>query len=373
MSAKPQPEPSHSSVSRATGVVSRWFGGASSIQAFGWFLRRQLWAWPLLAAVLFGGTGWWVHHSVENTMREQRAAELNAMVDASANAVRVWMGEQRINVQLIAADEQLRQPVTELLRLSDGTPTAERQLIQAKAQEALRARLQPRLQVTGYVGYHVVSPDGVVLAADQDAPIGKPANIILTRRGGIHDFVKVLDFGLARAIDGHERLSVTSPNTLVGTPLYFAPETVNQPDQVDACTDVYALGAVAYFLLTGTPVFLGTSVMEICMHHVRTAPEPPSKRCGKPISPGLEALLLRCLAKAPADRPRDAAELLRELESCTVAGTWTAQDAAAWWAAPNNLASPTVEVVPGGHQLAATKDTNDPDGTGAYPGPERDH
>jgi len=149
------------------------FGSASRVHATGRFLRRQLWAWPIIAAVLFGGAGWWVHQSVENAMREQRATDLNVMVDASVTALRVWMGEQRINAELFAADEQLRPLVAELLSMADGTPKAERQLVQAKAQELLRMRLKSRLQITGYVGYFVVSPDGVVVAADQDPPIGK--------------------------------------------------------------------------------------------------------------------------------------------------------------------------------------------------------
>src|SRR5262249_34398118 len=90
----------------------------------------------------------------------------------------------------------------------------------------------------------------------------KPANIFLTRRGGLHDFVKVLDFGLVKALDGQDKANVTSPNALIGTPLYLAPEAMNHPDRVDARTDVYAVGAVGYFLLTGTPVFTGSTIME---------------------------------------------------------------------------------------------------------------
>src|SRR5262249_997438 len=159
----------------------------------------------------------------------------------------------------------------------------------------------------------------------------KPANIFLTCRGGLHDFVKVLDFGLAKALDGQEKANVTSPNALMGTPLYLSPEAVNRPDAVDARSDVYAVGAVGYFLLTGRAVFTGASIMETCLKHAREAPEPPSARSGKAVSPDLEALLLRCLAKAPADRPRDAADLLHDLEKCTVAGIWTAVEASAWW------------------------------------------
>src|SRR5689334_3382824 len=116
MSGTPQPSQSRSSVrrlsrssvGRVSGAVSRLFGRASTVQATGRFLRRQLWAWPILAAVLFGGAGLWVYHSVENAMARQRAADLNTMVDASATALRTWMGEQKVNVQLFAQDEALR-------------------------------------------------------------------------------------------------------------------------------------------------------------------------------------------------------------------------------------------------------------------------
>ena len=643
---------SRSAVGRVSGAVSRWFGTSTSLQATGRFLRRQLWAWPIIAAVLFGGAGWWVNHSMEDAMRQQRATDLNTMVDASVTALRTWMGEQRINVQLFAEDEQLRPLVLELLRMADGGPTAERQLVQAKAQELLRARLKRRLQLSGYVGYFVVSPRGIVLAADQDISVGnaltgyrkemfdqaiagqtlvskpfrssllltdekgelranlptmfvtgplrdaggkpiaalglrirpedhftrilqvvrfghsgetyafdpnglllsqsrfdddlkqlgllvdqpdarsiltveirdpqvnmaqgerpktrradqpltrmaaeavqgkdgfdadgyrdyrgvpsvgawrwltdydfgvatevdvadafqpvyilhrafwvlmallilcaagiflamlfiarqqralqkatlaarqlgqyaleeklgaggmgtvykarhamlrrptavklldvdkmsdtaiarferevqltstlshpntvavfdygrtpdgifyyameyldgmnlddlvkrfgplsearsvhilrqvcgalaeahaaglvhrdiKPANIFLTSRGGMHDFVKVLDFGLVKALDGEEQANLTNPHAMAGTPLYASPEAISQPDRVDARTDVYATGAVGYYLLTGSPVFTGTTVVEICMQHINAAPEPPSVR-----------------------------------------------------------------------------------------------
>jgi hypothetical protein len=127
-------------------------------------------------------------------------------------------------------------------------------------------------------------------------------------------------------------------NAVTGTPLYLSPEAVTRADQVDARADVYAVGAVGYYLLTGTPVFRGSSVMEICMQHVKAAPEPPSARLGRTVSPDLEALVLRCLAKSPADRPHDAAQLLGELETSAVEGVWTAGDAATWWAARDESA-----------------------------------
>src|SRR5262245_3801339 len=94
----PTAEPvSRSAVGRVSGAVSRWFGNASAVQATGRFLRQQLWAWPIVAAVVFGGAGFLVHRSVEEAMRQQRATDLNVMVDASVTALRVWMGEQKVN------------------------------------------------------------------------------------------------------------------------------------------------------------------------------------------------------------------------------------------------------------------------------------
>jgi hypothetical protein len=685
--------------------------GSVTVQTVGRFLRRRLWAWPIIAAVLCSGVGWWVNRSVEEAMRRQRAADLDTIVEASVTGLRTWRGEQRINVQLVAQDEQLWPLVRDLVKQVEGVPEPERLLVQAPAQASLRARLTERLRICGYVGYMVVSPAGVVLAADQDAPIGKalpaerkeffdqaiagntavctpfrsrllltddkgelranlptmftagpirdqtgkalaalglrirpedqftrilqvarygysgetyafdrsglllsesrfdddlrelgllvdqpdsrsilavelrdpqvnmmagerpplhraeqpltrlaadavqgkhgtdadgyrdyrgvpsvgawrwlddynlgvatevdaaeafqpvyilrrvfwvligllilcaagiflatlfiahqqralqkatlaarqlgqyaleeklgaggmgtvyrarhamlrrptavklldpdkmsdgavarferevqltsglthpntvavfdygrtpegifyyameylegmnlddlvtrfgplsearvvyllrqlcgslaeahaaglvhwdikPANIFLTCRGGLYDFVKVLDFGLVKAAAGMAEANLTNPNAVMGTPLYPAPEAVHQPDQADARRDVYAIGAVGYFLLTATPVFSGESVMDICMKHIKEAPQPPSARLGRPVSPDLEGLLLRCLAKSPSDRPADAREVLRALESCPVQGSWTATEAAAWWAAQQKV------------------------------------
>jgi hypothetical protein len=179
----------------------------------------------------------------------------------------------------------------------------------------------------------------------------KPANIFLTVRGGLRDFVKVLDFGLVKAVDGKEQANLTSANAITGTPLYISPEGVQQPELVDARSDVYGIGAVAYFLLTGQPPFGGSTVMEICLHHVRTAPVPPSQRLGRPISADLEALVLRCLAKTREERPDTAGALLADLEKCQLDGEWTAETAKMWWKAnadalggPVNSTAPTKEM-----------------------------
>lgn len=722
---------SHSTVGRAAGMASRLLVSASKLQATAKFLRRQLWVWPIIAAVLFGGAGWWVFHSVENAMRDERSTDLNVMVETSVAALHVWMDDQRDNAQLLADDGELREGIKQLLSLADGSQAVDRQLLQSPAQEALRLRLKNRMAQCGYVGFFVVSPDSIVLAADIDDPVGKPvdgyrkeicfqafagkptvskpfpsplllenergelrpnlptmvavapvlnesgkpiavlslrirpqdnfsrilqivrfgktgetfafdrtglllsesrfdeqlkqigllvdqpdanstltieardpqvnmskggrptlrrpeqpltkmaadavqgksgydadgfrdyrgvpvvgawrwlddydfgvatqieveeafrsvyilrsafwvlmtllvisaiviflamlfiarqqrslqqatlaakqlgqyaleeklgaggmgtvykakhamlrrptavkllnveqmsesaiarferevqltsslthpntvsvfdygrtpdgifyyameyldglnledlvkrfgplpesrlvyilkqacgalaeahsagmvhrdikpANIFLTCRGGAHDFVKVLDFGLVKSLEIADQANLTNPNTVTGTPYYLSPEAVNHPDQVDARADVYALAAVGYFMLTGTPVFSGSTVVDICMKHMKNAPESPSARMGKPVSESLEALMLRCLAKVPDDRPKDAANLFQELEACVIQGRWTAADATAWWAGLGNIDLPQLSattLVPKGSTAGIT-------------------
>ena len=161
-----------------------------------------------------------------------------------------------------------------------------------------------------------------------------PANIFLTRRGGMCDFVKVLDFGLVKVTDSGREANLTATNAVTGTPYYLSPEGINTPDQVGPPADVYALGAVAYYLLTGTPVFTGESVMEICMKQIRDEPIPPSAR-GARVSPALEQIILRCLAKSPTDRPPTAAAMLLDLDECPVVGRWTTAQATEWWINPS--------------------------------------
>jgi serine/threonine protein kinase len=178
----------------------------------------------------------------------------------------------------------------------------------------------------------------------------KPANIFLTTRGGMRDFVKVLDFGLVKALEDKNQANLTSTDAITGTPLYISPEAVQHPEQVDARSDVYGIGAVAYFLLTGRPPFEGSTVMEICLHHVRSTPVPPSQKSGRRISTDLEALILRCLAKNRDDRPANAGALLEALDKCQIEGVWTSQTAALWWKThietPGKAASSTAPTNP---------------------------
>ena len=158
----------------------------------------------------------------------------------------------------------------------------------------------------------------------------KPANIILSERRGMLDVATVLDFGLAREIDRPKDAGVTSDEKIVGTPLYLAPESILSADASDARSDIYALGAVAYFMLTGETVFDGKSVVEVCSHHLHTPVEPPSRRTAEPIPADLEALVVRCLAKDPNDRPATAKDLEAALAALDVEA-WSSADADAWW------------------------------------------
>jgi serine/threonine protein kinase len=161
----------------------------------------------------------------------------------------------------------------------------------------------------------------------------KPANIILTQRGGVPDFAKLLDFGLVKAVGTEAEAGLTASGAVTGTPLYLSPEAIQRPRELDLRGDLYAVGAVAYFLLTGTPVFEARTVVDLLMHHINTPPQPPSQRLGKFISPDLEHLVLRCLAKRPDDRPATARELVDDLARCSTCGDWTEAEAAAWWGA----------------------------------------
>jgi eukaryotic-like serine/threonine-protein kinase len=157
----------------------------------------------------------------------------------------------------------------------------------------------------------------------------KPGNVILCERGGLPDVAKVVDFGLVKELDAGGGLS--HDGTLIGTPLYLAPEAIRS-GVANPRSDLYAAGAVAYFLLTGTHVFDGGSVIEICSHHLNTPPVPPSERLQRPLPGELEAWVLACLEKDPAARPASASAARQSLERSGLAGEWSRDLARAWWA-----------------------------------------
>jgi serine/threonine-protein kinase len=156
----------------------------------------------------------------------------------------------------------------------------------------------------------------------------KPANVILCCRGRLADVAKVLDFGLVKALAQND--GATLEGAITGTPAYLSPEAITAPATIGPLSDVYAVGALGYYLVTGTAVFRGATVAEVCGHQVHSAPEPPSHRRAD-VPAGLEALLLRCLAKAPAERPSSARGLRDALRALPEAG-WSEEQARAAWA-----------------------------------------
>jgi eukaryotic-like serine/threonine-protein kinase len=158
----------------------------------------------------------------------------------------------------------------------------------------------------------------------------KPSNIMLCKLALQHDFVKVLDFGLAKFVGPVNATQITMEGVTTGTPAYMAPEVAMGQADVDVRADIYALGCVAYFLLTGTLVFQEDNPMSVALKHVQEKPDPPSQRTELPISAALERVVMQCLEKMPGARPASAAEVSTMLAAAGVP-EWTADDATAWW------------------------------------------
>jgi len=161
----------------------------------------------------------------------------------------------------------------------------------------------------------------------------KPANVVLFLPhafGGIAEGVKLLDFGLVKDMNRND-VPLTNADAISGTPQYMAPESIRDPKHVDGRTDLYAVGAIGYYLVTGKHVFEGATVVEVCSHHLHTPPVPPSERRGIPIPAALERLILDCLSKDAASRPQTARDLEVRLDACAQADPWTPEAARAWW------------------------------------------
>jgi serine/threonine-protein kinase len=157
----------------------------------------------------------------------------------------------------------------------------------------------------------------------------KPTNIFASQRGGIYDFTKLLDFGVVREMKVDPSLSMTS-NMVAGTPAFMSPEQITAPANIDARADIYGVGAVAYYLLTGRPAFVGESPLQIMLAQVNQTPDDPSTHRSA-IPADLHAVIMRCLSKNVDQRIATAKQLKRELQQCQCAGGWTQDDAVAWW------------------------------------------
>lgn len=159
----------------------------------------------------------------------------------------------------------------------------------------------------------------------------KPSNILLARLGPEHDFVKVVDFGLVKARGLEEQTQLTMEQTTVGTPAYMAPELAEGDEaKVDGRADLYAMGCVAYFLLTGKTVFEAPTTMALILKHIQEPVTKPSERCELPLPEDLERLGVWCLKKKPEDRPQNAGVLLDRLEALEIE-EWCSKEKARWW------------------------------------------
>jgi serine/threonine-protein kinase len=171
----------------------------------------------------------------------------------------------------------------------------------------------------------------------------KPANLMVCVYGGIPDFLKVLDFGLVKdvgaveqapeglATHGSHDAALSQDGSLLGTPLYMAPEGMSDPSHIDARADIFALGAVGYFLLTGNSPFPGRTAIEVFRMERKGPPTPLSEAAPNPVPTSLADTIGRCLAFARNDRPGSAEELDALLEACAVSPPWKVEDARAWW------------------------------------------
>jgi eukaryotic-like serine/threonine-protein kinase len=158
----------------------------------------------------------------------------------------------------------------------------------------------------------------------------KPANLFAARVGVETDFIKVLDFGLVKSVDEDRNVSTTVPGRAMGTPAYMAPEIASGQRLIDHRADIYSLGCVAYWLLTGSLVFEAETPMKMLIAHVEHDPVPPSHRSEQEIPARLDQVVLSCLAKDPELRPSGAAEFAQRLIDCDV-GNWTRDSALQWW------------------------------------------
>jgi serine/threonine-protein kinase len=189
----------------------------------------------------------------------------------------------------------------------------------------------------------------------------KPSNIFLCRRGLKHDVVKVLDFGLVKVTSDHlvSSQTLTAQQAVGGTPAYMVPEIIEDAGAIDGRADLYALGCVAYYCLSGRLVFEATRPMQMVMKHLSASPQPLSQRAEQAIPPALEQIVHACLEKDPARRPPSALELGERLAAVALEPAWTEQSARAWWQ-QHRAPSSEAPVDPTGDTLLDTRSLGEP-------------
>jgi eukaryotic-like serine/threonine-protein kinase len=159
----------------------------------------------------------------------------------------------------------------------------------------------------------------------------KPANIFCAYRGGVFDVIKLLDFGLAKpTMEKNQDAQLTLAGTVTGSPLFMSPEQASGDDSVDARSDIYALGAVMYYMLTGQPPFISDNPLKVMIAHASQEVVPP-RQINAELPAELEEIILRCLEKDPEHRFQDVASLRNAIRELTLDDTWSSELAAQWW------------------------------------------
>jgi serine/threonine-protein kinase len=159
----------------------------------------------------------------------------------------------------------------------------------------------------------------------------KPANLFVCRLGSEYDFLKVLDFGVVSHRARESMASITAAGMVLGTPAFLAPELVSGQAAFDERADIYALGCVAFWLLTGRPPFEARDAAALLLQHSTITPSPPSAISGRPIPADLDAVVLECLSKDPSRRPRSAELLWDRLAVLSITMVWDQRRAREWW------------------------------------------
>ena len=304
-------------------------------------MRKQFWIWPVIAAVVLAAIGLTIRLVVEQSVKDSLAANLETMLTVDIEALQTWLQAQKSNATALAGNSQVAELIDKIVTQA-ATDTTDSELVTSPHLSELRQVLTPWLAAYNYHGFAVVTRESRILASELDEPIGKST---LPIQSGLLEQVFRLKSVVTRPFESALLLEDKQGNTRAGLPtmfavapvldgqgrMYMSPEAIENAELVDARSDLYAVGGLGYFLLTGNTVFDGNSVVQICNQQVNEAPRTPSERLGREVDLDLEAILLKCLEKSPQDRPQNAAELNDALAQCESAGSWTQRLAADWW------------------------------------------
>lgn len=292
---------------------------------------KELGQYTLIRKIGEGGMGT-VYQARHALLRRDTAVKLLLSDNANEKAIRQFEREAQLSCRL-AHPNTVR--IFDYGRTPDGIFYYAMEFIDGVN---LRELIQAEGRLSEGRVIHILQQVCASLAEAHEAGLVhrdiKPANVVLCNRGGMaEDMVKVLDFGLAKPYQDYAKTSAETSHslTIAGTPQFISPEAVSSPEQVDQRSDIYAVGALGYYLLTGGNVFDGESAFEVLQKHVSSTPETPRQRLGVAVESSLEKAIMECLEKEPFNRPQSAQALIAILRDSSAYRTWTDSQAAEWW------------------------------------------